>query len=38
MFNWLGDIIKKVLINVLTLVIVGALIYYFILHKLLGLF
>jgi hypothetical protein len=32
----MGDVIKKVLINVITLIIVGALVWYFVLHKLFG--
>jgi len=37
MFRWLGDVLKKVLINVVTLAIIGGLGYWFILKPLLGL-
>jgi len=29
MFNWIGDIFKKIIINVLTFVIIGLLVYWF---------
>jgi len=33
MLSWIGDIIKKVLINLITLFVVGVLIYHFVLKK-----
>ena len=35
MFKWLGDVAKKVLVNLITLLIVGFLFYYFVLRKIL---
>jgi hypothetical protein len=34
MFQWMGEIIKKVLINVLTLLIIGLILYHFVLKNL----
>jgi hypothetical protein len=38
MLSWISDVFKKVLINLITLFVVGALVYYFILRKFLPFF
>jgi len=36
MLRWMGEILKKVLINVITFLIIGFVLYYFVIRKFIG--